>query len=177
MEVRELDHRLIEGEQIEVTLWQQNETLLDAHALTTATAFGSLVLPCVVDQDASDHLCRNGKEVGAILPVYAVLLDQTDVGLVDERRSLECVIGAFTHKVRFGQCPKLIVHEGHETADGRVAAATHLLEDSSYINVLRITHAFTNNERTKFLLLSPLTIVAFLIGRNKAISPESRVID
>jgi hypothetical protein len=45
----------------------------------------------VVDEDATHHLGRDAQEMGAVLPDDALLIDEAQVGLVNERGGLERV--------------------------------------------------------------------------------------
>ena len=40
----------------------------------------------VVHQEAAHHVRRDGKEVGAIVPLHAALIDEPQIRLVHERR-------------------------------------------------------------------------------------------
>jgi hypothetical protein len=57
----------------------------------------------MIDQDAPHQLGRQGKKVRAIFPVHAVLIDQTQVGLVDQSARLQGVAGIFLPHVMMGQ--------------------------------------------------------------------------
>ena len=47
---------------------------------------------CVVDEDASHHLRRDGEEMTAVLPVDLALAEQLDVCLVDDHGGLEAIV-------------------------------------------------------------------------------------
>ena len=60
--------------------------------LYTAPAF-YVMAPGMVDQYAPHHLGRNREEVGAILPLHALVVHQAHVGFIYQGGSLERVAG------------------------------------------------------------------------------------
>src|ERR1044071_468902 len=65
----------------------------------------------VIDQDATHHLCGDGKEMYAVLPAHVPLTDEPHVGLVDESGCLQCVIGSLSSHVTVGQVMQLPMDE------------------------------------------------------------------
>jgi hypothetical protein len=83
----------------------------------------------VIYQDAPHHLGRDPKELSAVLPIRAVLIDQTQVRLVKERRRLERMARAFASKVGGRPPAQLLIHEGHELVTrGHLARAPRMQE-------------------------------------------------
>jgi hypothetical protein len=68
----------------------------------------------VVDENAPHHLRRNAEELRTVLPDRAVLVDQSQVGFVDERGWLQRVFPALTPQMVRGAATQLLIHEGHE---------------------------------------------------------------
>ena len=75
-----------------------------------------------VDEDASHAGRGDGEEVGAVLPADAGLVDEPEVGLVDEGGGLEGVAAAFLAHVGVGELSELVVDEGEEVAGGGAVA-------------------------------------------------------
>ena len=67
--------------------------------------------PRMVDEDAAHRLGRDGEEMGAVLPVHALVIDQPHVGFVDQRRGLQAVAGALALHVVARQAVELVVHD------------------------------------------------------------------
>jgi hypothetical protein len=60
--------------------------------------------------------------MGAALGVRRVLVDEPDVGFVDERRRLEGVIRPFPAQVAAGEPPQLLVDDRGKLVKGRLVA-------------------------------------------------------
>jgi hypothetical protein len=68
----------------------------------------------VINQNPSHHLRRHPEEVCAVLPVDLILTGQSKEGLVNKRRWLQRVIGAFGTQVMVGQAPEFFVDGLHQ---------------------------------------------------------------
>ena len=79
-------------------------------------AFG-IVATRVVDEDAAHRLRRHGEEMGAVLPVHALVIDQPQVGFVDQRRRLQAVAGALAPHVVVRQTTELVVDDRHQEGE------------------------------------------------------------
>ncbi len=77
----------------------------------TAAAF-LVVTPRMLDQDAAHDLRGHREEMGAILPLHPRVVDQPQVGLVDEGRRLQAVAGTLPFHVAAGQPVELVVDNG-----------------------------------------------------------------
>ena len=73
-----------------------------------------VALARMVDEDPPHELRRHAEELRAIEPRHALLAHQADVGLVHERRRLQCVIAALAPQVGGGPLSKLLIDEGHQ---------------------------------------------------------------
>jgi hypothetical protein len=71
----------------------------------------------MVDEDASHHLCGYAEELRTVLPVHRLLIDQTQVSFVDERRRLQSVIGPFAAEIVLREPAQLVVHDWHELVE------------------------------------------------------------
>src|SRR6185503_19642527 len=56
--------------------------------LCSAAALRISVAPCVIDKNSTHYLCRDGEEMRTIRPVNIPLIDETDVGFVNEGSGL-----------------------------------------------------------------------------------------
>lgn len=71
---------------------------------------------------------RDGHELGAILPVGVVLVQQGEVGFVDEGGGLEGVAGTFVAEEVGGKAAEFLVDEGHESGEYILVAGFDFLE-------------------------------------------------
>ena len=71
----------------------------------------------MIDQDPPHRARRNGEEVRPILPRDRVRIDQPHVRLVNERRRLQAVPGAFTSPASLRDPRQFAMHERHEALE------------------------------------------------------------
>jgi hypothetical protein len=91
--------------------------VVEADAGAIATALGGLVGAGVVDQDAANDARGQGEKVKPVLPVAVALIDQADIGLVNDRRRLQGVIAPLPAHVMGGEPAHVVVYRGHEGID------------------------------------------------------------
>ena len=72
----------------------------------------------VIDEDPPHRARRHREEVGAILPLDAIEVDEPEVRLVDERCRLQCVTSALMSQVLPGQLTQLLIHQWQEPVEG-----------------------------------------------------------
>jgi hypothetical protein len=81
----------------------------------------------VVDENAAHHFGGYTKELRAVLPRDTTLIDQPEVGLVNERCRLQGMTGSFASKVGRRAAAQFLVDERHEQiARGDIAVAPGL---------------------------------------------------
>jgi hypothetical protein len=66
------------------------------------------------------------QEVSAVLPASLVHIDQLEIGLMDQRRRVQGVIGPLKHEPIVGQSAKMLVQEWNELVEGFTTAASEL---------------------------------------------------
>jgi hypothetical protein len=79
--------------------------------------------PRVIDEDAAHRLRRNGQEMSTVLPVHALVINETHVGFVDQCCRLQAVAGAFTSHVVTRQSSELVVHDRHQPGERVLVSA------------------------------------------------------
>ena len=89
-----------------------------------AAAFVAQLAPRVIDEDAAHHLRGDGEEVAAILPVDVALIEQLQVGLVDDGGGLQPVVPPLARELARGQRIELVVDERDQTVERVTAAVT-----------------------------------------------------
>jgi hypothetical protein len=88
---RERVKGLVNGDEIVSVLVRDRQSLVERDAYRRPAAFLIALRSGRIDEDAPYQPRCHGEEVRAILPADVVHVEQTDVGLVDERRGLETV--------------------------------------------------------------------------------------
>ncbi len=77
-----------------------------------------------VDQHAPHNLRRDRKEMGAILPLHVLPVDQAQVGFVDQRSSLKEVVATLAGHAPHRDAPQFLVDERRQRLErGLVAVA------------------------------------------------------
>ncbi len=96
----------------------------------------------MVDEDAPHHLRRDGKEVRAVLPRRALLIDEPQVGLVDQRGGLQRVAIALAPQPGRRALMQLPVDGRHQLVTGRDVAAGPRMEKPGHVaGPLLLVHA------------------------------------
>jgi hypothetical protein len=120
----QLQEGLVQGEQIEPARGDRGERIVEGGSRSGATALPRLLPAAVVHEDAPHHGCGDGQEVRAVLPDHAVLLEQAEVGLVDEGGGLQSVAAALAAQVTGGAAAQVVVDERHQPLVGLAVALT-----------------------------------------------------
>ena len=84
--------------------------------------------PRRVDENPAHQSSRQRKEVRPISPLDALAVNEPYEHLIDERRRLQRVTGAFTAHVAASQLAELVLDERHQLIDGTVITASPGLE-------------------------------------------------
>src|SRR5262245_37643670 len=109
--------------------------MLDVGAAFRITA------PGMVDEDAPHRLSRDRKEMGAVLPVHALVVDQAHVSLVDQRGGLQAVAGALAFHVAVREVAKLLVHDRRQLSERALIATAPRAEERADVFPNWITSA------------------------------------
>jgi hypothetical protein len=75
-------------------------------------ALGGRTLASVIDKNSTHHLRRHPEELPPVLPLDAGLVNQAEVGLVNQRRGAERVIRPFAPNRPPGQPAKFLIKQG-----------------------------------------------------------------
>jgi len=102
--------------------------LVDGYAGQAVASFVGVVTTRVIDQDPAHDLRRDTKEMRAILPIDLALVDEPDVGLMNQSRRLQGVVGALSPKLARGHAAELRVDEWQQLAERSAVAATPITE-------------------------------------------------
>src|SRR5437773_1748400 len=109
-------HRVIERQQVHVLIAAHDGCLFQGDVLHATSAF-QVVAPRVLYQNAPHQLGRNREEMGAILPLHALVIHQAHVGFIDQGRGLEAVAGALAFHVALRQTVELVINDGGQPVE------------------------------------------------------------
>src|SRR6266545_904052 len=66
---------------------------VESYFAGVATALGIVFTPRVIDENLAHRLSSNGEEVGAVSPVWRMILaHQLEIGFIDQRSGLQCMV-------------------------------------------------------------------------------------
>jgi hypothetical protein len=86
--------RLVDGQDLVHSVVGDQEVLVKPQSPSPATALDPTLASSPFDQDVAHRLGRGGEEVSPTIPVLRlVLVDETDVGFVDQGRGLQGLTG------------------------------------------------------------------------------------
>jgi hypothetical protein len=103
---------LVQGQQLLGARCLLQRGLIERHELGVAPSFDRRLSLGVIDQNLAHRTRRDPEEVHAVLEPARDPADHLEVGLVDQRRGCQRVIGARTARLGAGDAPQLVVHEG-----------------------------------------------------------------
>src|ERR1700761_8271015 len=87
------------------------ELILKLDSFPLANTLIGVAGTCVVDEHSPHHMCGETNEMFTAIPLH-VLLDEAQIGLIDQGGWLQCVVGPLTPHVGVGNTMQLGVHEG-----------------------------------------------------------------
>ena len=82
------------------------------------TAFGGAMVAGIVDQNLAHKARGDGDKVSAILGVDGPMVNETEIGFMDEGGAAERVIGAFPAEEAVSEVVKFVVDQGNESLKG-----------------------------------------------------------
>jgi hypothetical protein len=93
-----------------------------------------------IDEYPPHRLSGDGHEVGPVLPVDRSDVDQTQVGLVHERRRLQRMVGTLPLHEPVGKTPKLAIEVRRQAVEGASIARAPGAEEQGDVGCLRRSH-------------------------------------
>ena len=105
-----------------------NATVQFYHQRAPAALLGSLT-PGVGNQDLTHRSGGDGEEVRAVLPVWISLVGQAQISLVDQCRSLQCVIGTLPVHLTMSDAPEFVINQRSQFREGSIVPLTPSREE------------------------------------------------
>ena len=115
-QLRQRAEGIVEGHEIVGGIGGDDGCGIERDVLGVGAPF-DVAAPRMVNEDPAHRLGRNRKEMRAVLPVHALVIDQPHVGFVDERRCLKAVAGALAFHVAARQAAELLVHNRRQLGE------------------------------------------------------------
>ena len=106
-------------------------------AAPAAAALEPLAVTGAIEQDPPHRLGRGGEEVAATVPrLTRIRPDETQVGLVNQRRRLERLTWILVRQSPRGQASQLVVNQRQQVTGSLLFASDDGIQDSSYFVVI-----------------------------------------
>ena len=135
--------RIVERHEIIGAIGADDGVRVERDMLGAAPAL-DVVAPRVVDEDAAHGLRRHRKEMGAVLPLHALVVDQPHVGFVDQRRGLQAVAGALALHVVVRQTVEFVVHDRRQPGERALVPVAPRAEQRTDVVRNRFCRVFTS---------------------------------
>src|SRR5438128_12094040 len=100
-----------------------------------AASFLIISRPGKIDEDTPHQAGTKAKEMGAILPIDVVCIDQPEIDLMNQGSGLQGLTGLFTCHVAMGQAVQLVVNKGHQSFESTVVSQTPSSQQAGYFGV------------------------------------------
>src|SRR5262245_45591160 len=91
-----------------------------------------VMAPGMVDQYAPHHLGRNCEKMGAILPLHALVVNQTHVGFIHQGSGLERVAWALALHVVVSQSAEFFINDRCQAVESASVSTTPGAEKLAY---------------------------------------------
>ena len=93
------------------------QAFVNRHELDAVAPFVRIVPARVIHEEPPHHLTRHAIEMCAVSPVDTSLIDQFQVGLMDQCGGLECMVRAFPLQLARGNAAQLGVDERRQSIE------------------------------------------------------------
>jgi len=103
-------------------LVRQRQSLVERHAYPLTPSCLIALRSRDIDEDAPHQPRRHREEVRAVLPAHVLDVEQTDGGLVDERRGLQTVADPFAGHTAARTPMQFRVNDGNQTVQRLIVA-------------------------------------------------------
>jgi len=107
---------------------------------------GTAAPPRVIDKDAAYQRRGDGKEVGAVLPQYLLLIDKPEVCLVNQVRGLESLVGALTAQVAASLTTQFLIYHWNQPVQRLPVPVAPFDEHLRDISWRRLRHKTASRE-------------------------------
>src|SRR5438128_3531374 len=120
--------RVIERDQLDFGLAVEAVGIAQRETTLAAAAFSRLPAARMINQDIANQMGGQSEELRAMLPVDALLLDQSQIDFVDNDRRLQRDIRRLAAQVAFGESAKLIINQRHQLIARQIITITPFQE-------------------------------------------------
>ena len=110
---------IIESDEVDGRVVAHDGGFVQRDMLDAASTF-EVVPSRSLHENATHQLRRDGEEVRSILPPHPLVVDQPDVGLIDQRGRLEAVVGSLAPHVPVGEPTEFGIHDGRQRVERSV---------------------------------------------------------
>ena len=146
---------VIERHQVRGPITTDNSDLFQSDMRHTRPAL-YVMAARMINQNAPHHLGRHRKEVCAILPLHALILHQSHVGVIDQSSRLEGVAGALAFHIAMSQAAEFIINDGGQPLQRALVSIAPGTKQRAYVFCIQLGRHFTPAAATTGLYRPPL---------------------
>jgi hypothetical protein len=164
VEFRQLGHGIFKGQQILVVFGVDEEPLVEFDSLSVAASFFRQMSPGVIDEYAAHCLGTDGEEVRSPLPVHAFLVDELEIGLVNQGRGLKGMVVSLPPEITRGELSELIVYGTPKPLRRVAIPVVEVLENSRQLRGMARLHCLPPDLYLR-VKRKPYSRLSFLVDR------------
>jgi probable HAF family extracellular repeat protein len=132
IDTRQRVQGFIEGGETRILVSAHDGCLVERDVPHATSSF-QIVATRMLYQDSPHQLGRHGEEMGAVLPLHALIVHQACVGLIDEGGGLEAVAVTLSSHIAARQPAKLVIHQGRQFFEGTLVSLAPGAEELAYV--------------------------------------------
>lgn len=134
---------LIDREQLVAFGFDRELNLSPIDARELPAAFLAHFSARAVDQNPAHRLGGGGKEMISPLPFLVLVLDQSEISLVNQGGGLQGLAGTFLGHPPGCQAAQFVVHDGEEFVGSVQIASLDGVQQPGYLIEARVSHSFS----------------------------------
>ena len=130
-------HRIIQRYQVAGSIATRDADVVQVDMLDTAPSL-YILAASMVYQYSPHHLGRNCEEMGAILPLHALVVHQTHVGFIYQGSGLKRVAWALALHVVVSQAAKLFINDRRQAVERVLVSIAPGAEEPTYVVFIQL---------------------------------------
>ena len=103
---------VVERDQLRTTLDRTINVFIQREFLKVLAPLFRIMPARMIHEQATHYLCSNPEKMSAVLPVYPCLIDEPEIGLMNQRRRLQGMIRPFPPQIIRRELSQFIVDDG-----------------------------------------------------------------
>jgi hypothetical protein len=123
---------IVKRDQFRTALLVADDRFIKLHLERGPSALCIAAASSVIHEDAPHRLRGYRVEVSSILPSHILVVDESQISLVDQRRGLQGMVGALAAHVIASQPAQLLIHKGNQPIERGLITVAPIHQQSGY---------------------------------------------